>query len=241
MKRGSVMTGSERVSGRGRPSSRQTSRGAQPVPAQGISSRETRASRRSTRTGSGGKELVICVAIIAVLVVICAVVYVVQSGARDKQERYQRAETKYYEEGFDRVAARFAAAEEAGRKFCMGEEPNADPSNPEMRKVLEEKLFGPFRGDADVYNVLYDRMYKRGTRSYPDQRWMHEGLTKYDAIKTQIRNGVQLQFGYVDSKSKTQPVFAARKSYSPANKDDKVNLGGQIVLVMKAPPPPRKD
>ncbi len=175
------------------------------------------------------------------MVVVCAVIYVVQSGAKDRQERQQRAETKYFEEGFGRVASRFAAAEEAGRKFCMGEEPNADPDNPEMRKALDEKLFGPFRSDPDIYNILYDRMYKKGSKTYPDQRWMHEGLTKYDAVKTESRSGILLQFGYVDSKSKTQPVFAAKKSYSPANKDDKVNLGGQIVFVMKAPPPPKKD
>ena len=234
------MTDSSRASGRSR-SSRQSSRGSQPVPAQGISSRETRTSKRSTRTKGGGKELLICAAIIGVLVVVCAVIYVVRSSDIDRHERFKRAEEKYFSEGFDRVAAKFTAVDEAGRKFCMGEEPNSDPANNDMRKALDEKLFGPFRNDPEIYNILYDRMYKKGSRTYPDQRWMHEGLTKFDAVKTIMRGGVQLQFGYVDSKAKDQAVFAASRNYTPANKDDKVNLGGRIVLILKAPKPPTKD
>ena len=221
-----------------RPSNRQPSRssGREPVqprgssryvePQQPASQRRGESVRTSSRSGRGGggsgKFLAIFLGVVVLMVTVCAVLYVVKNTERSKAERATREKDRVREQNIDRVYQAFMKAHSAGKNFVTGGDPNA----------TDDQLFGAFRGDSAVYNVVYTRNFKDKTRDTFMQKMMDPGRKNIAEGGNTISkgDGVQIKKGKVNGED---PIMTARKNYT-SDPADKVNQGGEILVIVTA-------
>lgn len=232
---------SARQSARGRTASQRARDDAAVAQGGTPSTRETRVSRRSSRIGIRSWEVWVCLGGLLILGLICGIYYVSKASAHRQKELFAKTLDKYFDDAFESANNKFIAAESVGAKFCLGEDADRDPGDEAAKKRLEDRLFGPFRNDDTVYNVIYSRSYKKNQKTYPDQRFLYDGRTKWGLTpKQKTVKDVSLQMASVEDGSKKLTLFTAKKNYMPTNKEDKVNLGGEITVVVKVDDPPSK-
>jgi hypothetical protein len=223
-------------------------RSAAPAPAsQSARARASVPSGRSARGGAaeqggkpgkykkrrGGPELIIAFGVISLLGISAAVLGVM----RNKQKADVEGTIKTQQDIFDRniklASDSFERADQVGRLYVMGKEPNAVPDAKELDPAVKTKLFGSFQTDSNVYNVIYDWNYKdkkqkvktRQEFLYPDR----VRIEKMDHGKEE--NGVRFNYGFADGK--TTPIIIASKSVKP-QEGDQANTGGMITVIVKA-------
>ena len=219
------------VPGHRQPVPRVSGRAAPPAAA------STRSSRRSAvgRPDDGapvkkkvrgvGKELMICFGILGFMALTAVVLYIVLSG-RNKEIIIRVTEQKdifkrNMKLGFDS----YQRAETVGLLYVLGKEPTA----------TDDKLFGPFKSDDKIYNVVYDRVYKdRRNQPKTEQKAMHTDRLRVDSIEKSEEDkdsGVRVKYGLAENK--TIPIVIASKMIK-GPKDDNANMGGSITVIAKA-------
>jgi hypothetical protein len=181
-----------------------------------------RTSSRSGRSGGGsGKFLAIFLGVIVLMVSVCAVLYVVKNTERSKVERGIREKERIREQNIDRVYQAFMKAHSAGKNFVTGVDPNA----------TDDQLFGAFRGDSTIYNVVYTRNFKDKARDTFAQKMMDPGRKNIaEGGITIAKEGVQIKKGKVNGEDL---IMTARKAYT-SDPADKVNQGGEILVIVTA-------
>jgi hypothetical protein len=221
-----------------RPSNRQPARnsGRAPVPARGSSryvepeqampqrrAESVRTSSRSGRGGAGGsgKFLAIFLGVIVLMITVCAVLYVTQSAKKTKEEQEKSKRERVRQDNLDRVYSAFMKAHSAGKNYVTGADPAAS----------DDQLFGAFRGDSTVYNVVYTRNYKDKTRDTFAQKMLDSSRKNIaESANTIVKEGVQIKKGKVNGED---PIMTARKAY-PSDPADKINQGGEILVIVTA-------
>ena len=186
-----------------------------------MSRQSNRQPSRSSGGGSG-KFLAIFLGVIVLMVSVCAVLYVVKNTERSKADRAAREKERIKEQNIDRAYQAFLKAHSAGKNYVTGADPNA----------TDDQLFGPFRGDSNIYNVVYTRNYKDKTRDTFAQKMMDPGRKNIAEGGNTISKGdnVQIKKGKVNGED---PIMTARKNY-PSDPADKVNQGGEILVIVTA-------
>jgi hypothetical protein len=182
-----------------------------------------RTSSRSGRSGGGsGKFLAIFLGVIVLMVTVCAVLYVTQSEKKSKAERGLREKERIRDLNIDRAYQAFLKAHSAGKNYVTGADPNA----------TDDQLFGPFRGDSTIYNVVYTRNFKDKARDTFAQKMMDPGRKNIAEGGNTISkgDGVQIKKGKVNG---DDPIMTARKNYA-SDPADKVNQGGEILVIVTA-------
>jgi hypothetical protein len=195
-------------------------------PQQPASQRRGESVRTSSRSGRGGggsgKFLAIFLGVIVLMVTVCAVLYVTQSSKKSKAEQEKNRLERVREQNIDRVYQAFMKAHSAGKNFVTGADPNA----------TDDQLFGPFRGDSFIYNVVYTRNFKDKTRDTFAQKMMDPGRKNIAEGGTTITkgDGVQIKKGKVNGED---PIMTARRTYT-SDPADKINQGGEILVIVTA-------
>jgi hypothetical protein len=212
-----------RSSGRDPVQPRGSSRYMEPQqPASQRRGESVRTSSRSGRSrGGSGKFLAIFLGVIVLMVTVCAVLYVTQSAKKSKAEQEKNKLERIREQNIDRVYQAFMKAHSAGKNFVTGVDPSA----------TEDQLFGPFRGDSTIYNVVYTRNFKDKARDTFAQKMMDPGrknIAEYG--NTTVKEGVQIKKGKVNGED---PIMTARRNYA-SDPADKVNQGGEILVIVTA-------
>jgi hypothetical protein len=196
--------------------------GSHPTHGEGRERRATSTSVRKKVRGSG-KELLYCFGGLAAVGVILFVLYNQRKQEQQQAEEHREAQEKIFKLNLQRGFATCKLAETAGFNFLSTGE-----------KTEDAQLFGPFKNDDRIYNVVYERNYK-GERQpflseqkamYPGRLWllqMHE-LSGQDA-------GVTCCYGFAENKA--VPVVVAKKVVR-SKEGDEVNLGGMVTVMVKA-------
>jgi hypothetical protein len=171
-----------------------------------------------------GKELMVSFGVIGLMAVAALVVYIVVSRSNREKTRWQEEQAKILESNMKLGFDSYQRAENAGLLFVMGKD----------EKAADDKLFGPFRGDDKIYNVLYDRIYKdRRNKPMTEQKAMfadrRTGVGSIEKFKEE--NGVRVNYGFAENK--TIPIVIARKMIKQTPGDN-ANLGGEITVIVKA-------
>lgn len=197
----------------------------------GASAGESRASRRTSaeggarkRTRGSGRELVICFGVIGFLGVVALLLSVQRSGEKRRADEVLADQERAFKANMELGFARLQRAETTGLLFVKGKDGSATP----------DKLFGSFRNDDKVYNVIYDRHYKEERvplkteqkALYPERLRIEkmDGVSKEDA-------GVRCCYGFAENRS--VPLVVATKSIK-ADEGDTANLGGMITVMVRA-------
>lgn len=170
----------------------------------------------------GGTELAIGLGILGVLVVVCIVLYFNKKQEFADFEAEKKAANRAKEENIDRAIAAFRKAEAAGTAFVTSKND----------KATDDELFGSVRGDDTIFNVIYNRQFKDKKRNtQTEQKALHKELLNNVGQGGTLasKEGVEILKG----KAGETEIVIARKSYMP-EKDDKSNLGGEIMVIVKA-------
>ncbi|MCY3020419.1 MAG: hypothetical protein NTW87_15475 [Planctomycetota bacterium] len=172
----------------------------------------------------GGIELLIAFGAIALLGVIALTLYVIGEQKRRAAAGRAAAQEAILQRNMALAGGTYAQAESAGMLFVMGKDPGA----------TNETLFGPFRTNEAVWNVIYDRNYKEGRPPAlrTEQRAMFPDRLRFDKVEhTREDNGVRLNYAFADNMA--TPVVIASKAIKGAD-GDTANPGGVITVVVKA-------
>jgi len=160
-----------------------------------------------------------------------------RSREQKESEAYGQAQEKIFNENMQRGFASCLRAEKAGLSFITTGQASSD-----------DTLFGPFRNDDRIYNILYDRNYTDGRVAViTTQKVMHPERTqieRMDGINSQD-GGVRCCYGF--AANKTMPLVVASKlikvgeaAAKPKDGETKfkegeiTNLGGTITVIVKA-------
>ncbi|MBI3830731.1 MAG: hypothetical protein HY291_14515 [Planctomycetes bacterium] len=179
--------------------------------------------RKAGGTG-GGKELMIGGIVIVVLCVAVGIMYVQKNTEIRDATEAKRLANKATEDNIDRAKTAFRDAERAGMAFVTSKN----------EKATDEELFGSLKGNDTVYNVVFNRNYTDKRRSnQTEQRPMFKERMTPLGIGTSLGtpDGIQINKGTADNGS--TEIVIARKNYM-ADKDDKTNSGGEILVIVKA-------
>ena len=171
----------------------------------------------------GGTELMIAAGVIVFLGLIALVLHSQRKGEKEQADRDIAAAEKSFNANMQAGFSALGRAENAGFAFVTGKD----------TKLSDDQLFGPFRTDDRVYNVIYDRNFKDERIPFrSDQKAMSEARLRVERMDTIGReeNGAKCCYGFADNRS--QPIVIAAKSFKAAD-GDAVNLGGTITVVVK--------
>jgi hypothetical protein len=189
--------------------------------------RDSMRSSRSYGSGGGsGKFLAIFLGVIVLLVGICAALYLVKSDETTKMTRKNKQLEDIRQQNIDRAYQAYQRAHSVGLNFVTGRDPMAS----------DDTLFGPFRGDPNIYNVVYTRNYKDKARDTFTQKMMDKSRGNIgEAASGIMKDGINIKKGKANGGA--DPIMTARKSY-PNDPADKVNQGGEIFVIVTAIPEP---
>jgi hypothetical protein len=199
-------------------SNRSSRRGSVPVDAAQAPSLSVRKRARGV-----GKELLICFAVLGFMGVGAVVLGVIRSGQakkvsviKDERERIFNDNMKL---GFDT----YQKAETAGLLWVMGKDD----------KATDDKLFGLFKNDDKIYNIVYDRNYKdKKNASKMEQKAMVSDRLRIDKVERgKEDNGIRVSYGLADNR--TRCIVIASKPIK-AQEGDSANLGGMITIIANA-------
>jgi len=173
-----------------------------------------------------GKPLLLCFAILGVMAVTAGVLYVIRSRQTRDIKRIQTEEQEIFERNMALGFDKYRTARNAGLLFVMGKDKAEG-------QALEDKLFGPFRNDDKVYNVIYDRNFKdRRNLQQTEQKAMFRDRLRVDSIEHgKEDSGVRVIYGFAENKTVT--IVISREPIK-AETGDNANLGGMITVIAKA-------
>lgn len=179
--------------------------------------------RAAAGAGVGSKPLVVAGVVIGVLLLTVLFLYSIRSN---EKQQVLSAEKKLKETREKNEDTAFQAAQKAvlaGTSYVSGRD----------EKIADEQLFSPFRGDENIYNVIFTRQYKdKKMQSKFDQKIMNKEVVSIKTFTATVsREGIQMNRGV--TADDTQPLMVAKKII-PSDPSDKINMGGDITVVTKA-------
>lgn len=169
-----------------------------------------------------GKELMIAGGVIGLLAIVALVMYSKRSSEDAERKKTQVEQEAIFNNNMQAGFRALVRAENVGAQYVVGKEADITP----------DKLFGPFRSDDKVYNVIYDRNFKGERQPGSEQKAMFPERLKLGRMEQHSREegGAKCCYGLVDGST---PVVVATKPYKSAD-GDAVNLGGLITVIVKA-------
>lgn len=178
--------------------------------------------RRSTRRGGKGDGMVIGIAlgVIALMIVGAIVVYSNNKSKIQQADDTKRRIEKAREENEMRGLKYMQRALEAGAAYIRGETPEA----------TDDALFGSLRGEADIYNVIFERNYKdRRNKSQTEQKKMNGNTSYNQTSQDWKKEDITVHTG---TASDGQALVVSKRMV-PAKEGDKANLGGWVIVMVK--------
>lgn len=169
----------------------------------------------------------IAVGIIAVLAVVVIAVYFRVSSTNRKIAAEKLRKQRKWDANKELVLKMFRKVEPVGKPYVLGK---TDP------KISHDKLFAAFRGDDRFYNIVFARNYKnKHNKPKKDYRKLNPEITSVGIRKDKSEqiHGIVISMGYA-SNDKTQEIVTAQKEYPPEDPKSKVNLGGHVMVIVKA-------
>ena len=207
--------GSERNDPRAGPADRQSQR------SMGSESRRSRSTRASA---GGGKVLMICLGVTGLLLIVCIVLWVQKSGEKRVYEKGKQEKEYAKEQNIDRAYSAFKLAERAGLNYVMGRDAAAK----------DEVLFGTLRGKENIYNIIFYRRFKdMKLKEKLEEKYLDPSRVKAVGTLALLaeKEGIKINEGVAEDDK--MPIVIAQKSY-PAETGDKINAGGEILVIVKA-------
>lgn len=175
------------------------------------------------------KEMLIAGAVVLVMFVVAMIVWMQKSGEQRKAKADEEANLKAFEANIERGKTAMEKANRVGALYVIGRTDD---------KFDDQSLFVPFKTDSNIINAFYERSFKdrRGTVKH-EMKKMSEDIDRTTGITT-VSNKYKeyppdLTINYGFAQNGAVPVVIAKKTYKSA-KDDVVNLGGVITVVVKA-------
>jgi hypothetical protein len=178
-----------------------------------------------------GKELMYIFGFVAVLGVVALLLYVQKKGQQRERDAEIEKRQSIYEANMKLGYDMYEKAKLAGFKYVTGQE---DPDIMADDAKLRQKLFSAFEKDDKIYNVVFDRRYKdKKTKEKIDNKYLYPDKTRIETIQAHSKKerDVALSYGMADGRA--QDVVIASENLQ-AKKDDPVNLGGSITVIVKA-------
>jgi hypothetical protein len=151
------------------------------------------------------------------------VLYVKRSNEKQAEAQRKAAERRAEEENKDRAFQAFMKAQSTGHDFVTGK-------NQEMKP---EELFAGIQGDPNIYNVIFTWTYKKRNQNHPIQHALfndNEHMNVKQTSRGFVKEDISFTYGYT---SNDDPIMIATKYYPPPP-DDKSNLGGEIMVIVRA-------
>jgi len=181
------------------------------------------------RTRADLTALLIFSGVIAVLLVVVGVLYVVKSSKQREIDRTKAERQRIQEENISRTLSVIGKAREVGGDFLLG---RVEIKEQKVEPALAEKLCAPFRGDAQVYNVIYTMFYNyRQLRNQPAQVVLYPERKEIGAQPgTEIsREGAKYWWAVAPDDT---PLFVGQMGFSP---DGTVRnyCGGELLVIMR--------
>jgi hypothetical protein len=224
--RGQRPSGSGRSAGVSPSSARVAARGSARSSQRGGAGGSFRGSRRTTK--SGGTELIILGSVIGVLAVIVIFVFIWVNNRNQSTLAEKHREERFNKKCRELAISAFARVEKLGRDFVMGK---IDP------KISREELFKDFLSDDTFYNIMFVRRYSQRKQEGTDPRKMHEEITEVGISNKPIpsEGDLRITFGQASHDKSSEKLVWAEKSFQPDDPKEKVNLGGKVVVLIRAP------
>jgi hypothetical protein len=170
----------------------------------------------------GGKELMIAGGVIGFLAIAALIMYSKRSSEETARLKTQAEQDVIFNNNMQAGFRALLRAENVGSQYVVGKENDVTP----------DKLFGPFKSDDKVYNVIYDRNFKGERQPGSEQKAMFSEKLKIGRMEQHNREdgGAKCCYGFVDG---TTPVVVATKPYKPPD-GETTSLGGLITVIVKA-------
>jgi len=178
------------------------------------------------------KEILIAGGVLAAILAIALVIgYFKKSGVTELEKAAQK-QTEILERNIASGTAELKKAVDLGSQFCIGKD-TIDPKDP-------SKLFAPFKGNAKIYNVIYNRDFKDKKQVDKHEQFTLVDDLEHRTLKELNKNipddkdlkDVSVRYALADEKGKQVAVVVAKKMIR--TKDDNVNSGGQIMVIVLA-------
>ncbi|MGD0091274.1 MAG: hypothetical protein ABSE73_15260 [Planctomycetota bacterium] len=176
-----------------------------------------------------GKELLVCFGVIAVLALAALLLNKQRTQEKLEAEEHKEAQEKIFKLNLERGFTTYRRAEAVGLNYVGTGE-----------KTEDAQLFGPFKNDDRVYNVIYERTYKAEKRNAlgeivgeSEKKAMYPGRNPSVEIGNFSGKDAGVTCCYGLAENKTIPLVVARKTIPP-KEGDAVNLGGTITVLVKA-------
>jgi len=190
----------------------------------GIEKKQPGAGVRKKIRGNG-QELLICFGVLAAMGLIALLLYSQRTHEQQDADANKQQQEKIFKDNMQRGFDAYKRAESAGLLYVSTGEAATD-----------DKLFGPFRNDDRVYNVIYDRIFK--TPRVPvmtEQKAMSQDRQRFERMEDFSSQdpvtGVRCCYGFAENKGLS--VVVASKMIRPKEGDD-VNLPGTITIIVRA-------
>lgn len=170
-----------------------------------------------------GKELLLCFGVLALMGIGAVVLGVIRSGQAKKVTDIKGERERIFNDNMKLGFDMYQKAETIGLLWVMGKDD----------KATDDKLFGPFKNDDKVYNIVYDRNYKdKKNASKMEQKAMFPDRLRVEKVEHgKEDNGIRVSYGLADNKSLC--IVLASKPIKP-QEGDSANLGGMITIIAKA-------
>ena len=179
-------------------------------------------SRRGSAGGTGGKELMICLGVVGILVVVVLALYIQRNSEKATASRNERERNAAKEANIERGIEEYRKAEQVGLNYILGKV--NDP--PDLKALNSDK----------VYNVILTRRFKDLKKRKDDFVQVTSNTNQIHEVGKGAslpgKDEIQLSMGVIEGKE----VVFAEKRFSITDKDDKVNQGGEITVIVYAVP-----
>jgi len=189
-------------------------------------------SQRSERAGGvggkkkvrGGPELIIAGGVLGLLAIACGAFYVMRTNEKKQVLGELEKRVEILNKNWKKGEEAFARADTAGRLYVMGKE-----------EFSPDKQLAPFKGDADIWNVIYEKRYKdKKAADKTEVKAVDDTRMKLYPMNSPAKaeGDFSMTYGFADAEKKMPVVIASKNIKGPEG--DTANLGGKITVVVKA-------
>ena len=183
------------------------------------------------------KEILIAAGVlIGILALALTIGYFKGSGVSEKEKEHQ-AQVQILERNVKSATDELKKAVDIGASYCIGKEPGET-------KDVAAKLLAPFKGNAKIYNVFFNKDFKDKKQTEKHEQVAlvddqeHRTLDELNKLMPEEKESkdmkdVSVKYALAREGDKRIPVIIAKKVIRAA-KEELVNMGGQITVIVRA-------